>query len=46
MKELCADSSESIRRIKSMKKKILAAMLAGSNGIINGRMLRKFGQQQ
>ena len=30
MKELCADSPESIRRIKSMKKKILAAMLAGA----------------
>ena len=30
MKELCADSPESIRRIISMKKKILAAMLAGA----------------
>lgn len=30
MKELCADSPEPIRRIKSMKKKILAAMLAGA----------------
>ena len=30
MKELCADSTESIRRIISMKKKILAAMLAGA----------------
>ena len=30
MKELCADRPESIRRIKSMKKKILAAMLAGA----------------
>ena len=30
MKELCADSPQSIRRIKSMKKKILAAMLAGA----------------
>ena len=30
MKDLCADSPEPIRRIKSMKKKILAAMLAGA----------------